>query len=349
MIEVYYEGLDVSPIVKSVEWSGHSEKPNRQIDVELKNTLNGRTQAIKFEKGKRLTFRHDGVQLFVGVIFASDVDELGNLNLTAYDENVYLLKSQESRKFTNAKASDIARRLCTDYGIPIGTIADTGYVIPKLIIRGRTLYDILVMALTLTQKQTGRRFFVSMRGGKFNLQSFTENKTKWVIEAGVNLSYATYSQSIEETKTRIKVTGGKGDKIVVTKASAELERLFGIMQLVEEMDEKATKAQIEQRASQLLKERGVIDDQATVTALGIADVVTGTSVYVKEPMTGIVGGFFVTGDTHTFTPTKHTMTLEISATYELPALEVTEGELGIEQDRGKRASKTDSVDEKART
>jgi hypothetical protein len=330
MITVLYENLDISQIVKSVEWSGHSEKPNRQISVSLKNTIDGRKQLIKFEHGKRLEFRNDNKTLFVGVIFATDVTEIGDFNITAYDENVYLLKSKESRVFKNVKASDIARRLCSDFGVPVGNIADTGYVIPKLIIRGSTLHEIIVKALTLTREQTGKRFFISMPDGKFTMLPFTENQSKWIIEAGSNLSTASYSQSIEETKTRVKIIGGKDDAIVVTKTNGTLESMYGVMQEVEYMDENVTKSQVEQRAAQLLKDRGVIDDQASVTALGIDDVMTGVSIYVKEPMTGIMGAYFVTSDTHTFTPTSHMMTLELSATYELPALEVGKEELGIE-------------------
>ena len=96
------------------------------------------------------------------------------------------------------------------------------------------------------------------------------------------------------------------------------------------MDEKATQSQVKQRAEQLLKELAVINDQATVDALGDEKVITGVGIYVKEPMTGIIGGYFITGDTHTFSNGNHTMSLELSATYEMPPIEIEKEALGIE-------------------
>ncbi|AZU61080.1 XkdQ/YqbQ family protein [Neobacillus mesonae] len=328
MINVRYGKYDITEIVTNVEWSGHSEKPNRQLNVSLKNTLDGETQVIKIEKGGLVEFRNNKVLLFRGIVFATDINELGDMSITAYDENIYLTKSTDNRKFTKMKASEIASRICKDYGLLIGGISDTGYVIPKLIMRDKSLHDILLYALTLTKKQTGKRFFIWNRGGKFYLRAATENPSKYLIERGRNIISASYSETIEDTITQVKVIGGKKDQHVVKLKNATLAKKYGVMQAVEQMDEKATKSQVEQRARTLLKERGVIDDQATVEVLGIDDVITGSAVYVKESMTGIVGGYYVTSDSHTYSNGVHTMTLELSKTYDLPKIEIEKEALG---------------------
>jgi hypothetical protein len=208
--------------------------------------------------------------------------------------------------------------LCSDYGIPVGSIADTGYVIPSLIIQDKSLYDTILQALTLTKNQTGRRFFISSSAGKFYLQPLASTSSKYVIEVGTNLTDASYSKSIEDTVTQVKVLGGKNDVYVVKKKDATLAAKYGIMQAIETMDEKATKAQVEQRASALLKEKAVINDQASVDALGVDDVITGVKVTVHEPMTGLSGSYYVSSDTHTYENGNHTMSLELSYTYDLP-------------------------------
>lgn len=331
-IKVIYDNTDITPLVVSVESTGLSTSPSRDLRVLLKNTLDGRKQAVRFEKGKRIEFRNQSHVRFVGVIFSTDITEKGDMRITAYDENIYLLKSVETRVFTNAKASDIARRLCADFGIPVGNISDTGYIIPRLIIRNQqTLFDIILKALTLTKQQTGKRFFVWSKNGRLMITSGTAQKSQYLIEAGRNILNANYSESIEETKTRVKVIGGKDDKFVATAKDTALEKQIGVMQAIEKMDEKATKSQVEQRAKQLLKERAVIDDQATITALGIDEVITGTAVYVREPMTGIIGGYYVTGDSHSYRNGLHTMALELTHTYDLPPIEITKEELGVEK------------------
>ncbi|KQC48534.1 hypothetical protein AP057_12730 [Geobacillus sp. Sah69] len=325
-IKVVYNDMDITHFVMSVEWSGDVMQACRTLKVSLMNTLDGRKRLFTIEKGKEIRFYNNSTELFRGVIFAYEISSDGNYSITAYDENVYLTKSIDTRKFTNMKASDIVRRLCSDFGIPVGPIADTGYVIPKLILRDKTLYDMIITALTETKKHTGRRFILLNKNGKLVLQERKAQVTQFIIENGVNIISAKYSQSIEDLKTQVKVIGGDPDKkpIVKTVKNDVLIKKYGIMQHLENADSKLTKSQIEQLARQLLKEHGTINDEATVDAIGIDEVIAGTSVYVKEPLTGIVGGYYVITDSHHYENRTHTMSITLSATDELPTLEYEE-------------------------
>ena len=325
---------DITEFVKSVTWSGHSNVFDRQLDVSILNTKDGRKPAFKITEGHTLTFKWNNVVLFVGIIFAYDVDINGNMSLTCYDANIYLSKSHDIRQFKNRKASDIIRQLANDFGIPIGTIADTGYVIPLLILRNKSLYEMILITLTLTRKQTGKRFFIGNKDGKLTLTSPVDPVNRFVLKAGANVIDASYSLSIEDTKTQVKVTGGSKKKPITAVAKNDaLRKRYGVMQHVEEMDEKATASQVKQQAATLLKEMAVINDQAIVDALGIPEVITGSAVYVVEPMTGLVGGYYVSNDTHTFEGRMHTMSLELTRTYDLPPIEIDKEVLGIEDDR----------------
>ncbi|MGG2024212.1 hypothetical protein AB1282_00240 [Gottfriedia sp. S16(2024)] len=329
MIKVYYDNYDITTMVKSVEWSGEIEKPHRELSVSVVNTANGRTQLLSFANGKAVKFYNDGDLLFRGVLFNNEINSQGELDITAFDENIYLVKNNDSRIFKNIKASDITKRLCKDFGIPYGSITDTEYVIPKLIIRNKSLYEIIRIALTVTQKQTGKRFIIGNSGGKLTLMKLGAKTSKWIIESGRNLTDAKYSQSIDDTKTQVKVTGGtEKAPIEITVKNDSLTKLYGTMQHVEEMDEKAKRSQIEQRAKSLLKELGVIDDQANIEAVGIDEVIASTSIYVKDSMTKIIGGYYVSSDSHKYENGVHTMSLEISATYDLPPMEIDKEVLG---------------------
>jgi hypothetical protein len=322
-IKVVYNGTDITPVVQSVEWSGDVMSAYRTLNVTLTNTLDGQKRLFKFEKGYGIRFYNAGTELFRGVIFADEIDTSGTHTITAYDENVYLTKSIDSRKFVKKKASEIVKRLCSDFGIPVGSIADTGYVIPKLILRDKTLYDMIITALTETKKHTGRRFILLNKQGKLVLQERKAQVTQFILENGVNIISARYSQSIEDMKTQVKVIGGDDEKkpIVATVKSDALIKRYGIMQHLENADSKLKKSQIEQLARQLLKEHGTFDDEASIEAIGIDSVIAGTSVYVKEPLTGIMGGYYVITDSHRYENGTHTMSITLSATDELPTME----------------------------
>lgn len=324
-IKVIYNNIDITPIVMSVEWGGDVMQACRSLRCSIKNTSHNK-KIVTVENGKRIQFFNGETELFRGIVFMNEINIDGLHSIVAYDDNVYLTKSMDTRKFINMKASQIVQRICSDYEIPTGFIADTGYIIPKLILRDKTLYDMIVTALTETKKHTGRCFILLNKNGKIILQERKSQVTQFIIEDGVNIISARYSQSIEDLKTQVKVVGGDSDKkpIVATVKNDELIKKFGIMQHLENADSKLNKSQIEQLARRLLEEHGTIKDEATVDVIGIDEVIAGTSVYVREKLTGIVGGYYVISDSHRYENGVHTMSLVLSATDELPTLEYEE-------------------------
>lgn len=320
---LYDNNLYVTDIVQSVTHAGDVMQAYRTLDISVLNTIDGNTPEVAFELGKPLRFYSEDVELFRGFIFRTGIDHTGMTSLTAYDENVYLTKNMDTRKFVKLTATQIVKLLCADFGIAVGKIADTGYVIPKLILRDMTLWDMITTALTLTYKQTGKRFFVYADKGALNLVERKARRAAYVIESPTNLFGANYSQSVEELRNQVRVDGGDPDKNPLTttvKDKASGDR-FGIMQHIEDGGTDATAAQIKQLAERRLKELNVIDDEATITALGYDDVLSGGSLFAYDKMTGITGGYYVTSDTHSYSDGLHTMSLTLSATDELPTLE----------------------------
>lgn len=321
------QNIYLDPIVKSIHWSGDIKQAARKLVVELSNTGDLRDLYLMFEKGAELRLLLDEKkELFRGVLFADEINSQGQMTLTAYDENIYLTKSKDTKIFRSQSASAIIKRLCNEFSIPTGEIHDTGYVIPKMVFRDKTLFEMMVMALTETQKQNGQHFLISSKEGKLQLLARKEQKGKWVLENGVNLLDASYSQSIEETKTQIKVVGedAKKKEISVSVKDGELTQRFGVMQHLEKPDQNMTKSQMDQRAKQLLKDLGTIDDQARIECLGIPDVISGSCVYVKESVTGILGGYYISADEHRFENGSHTMSLTLSATDDIPKMDYKE-------------------------
>lgn len=338
MISVIYDNdIALDPIVTGVTWSGDITQPYRTLSVNLCNTLDGKTREVSIVHGKELRLESDGAELFRGVIFTHSIDSTGSMSVTAYDEAVYLTKSMDTRKFTNMTATAIIRQLCAEFGIPTGSIAETGYVVPKLILNDKTLWDMMTIALTETRKQTGRRFFITSSGGNLTVIERGEKVVTAFIESGSNLLDASYSQSIEDMRNQVKVTGGDPDKnpLVATAKDDALIAAFGVMQRLENADSSKTQSEIQQLAQTLLAELGKVNDEASVTALGDVNITAGTAIYVSEPITSIVGAFYVLTDTHSFEGGNHKMTLRISGDEGLPKLEYDDPEPDAAQKKKK--------------
>ncbi|WP_128893625.1 XkdQ/YqbQ family protein [Longirhabdus pacifica] len=318
-LELFMGTLNITPLAQSITWSGDVTQLFRKLEVSLLNTKDGQNQWKTFEKGSELTlnFTQDEQTsvLFKGYIFADSIDVQGSMTITAYDSNIYLTKYQDTKKFQEKKASDIIRELCREIDvISVGQIEDTGYIIPKLILRNKTLWAMMKEALEETKNHTGREFVVSSQDGKFFLKEHERNRVQWALESGVNIISASHAQSIEDLRNVVKVVSGDENKdpIEVTKEDQSLISKYNKMQHFESAGNDQSRSKMQQLATQLLSNLGKIKHDTSVEALGNIEVIAGTTVQVTENMTDMQGNYYVTTDSHTFADGFHNMSLTIT-------------------------------------
>lgn len=188
------------------------------------------------------------------------------------------------------------------------------------------LYDIIKQALAITEKQTGRKFRLSNRQGLVYLEDQRRQIVRDIIENGVNILSAEYSQSVEDLRNRLVMIGGPDGQYREVRVNQELIRRFGLMQAVETYTgNEVSASEVKQAADERFAELTTIDDSAMVSCLGNHEVTAGKSIYVIERMTGILGGYYVTSDTHTFSGGMHEMSLSITAAPDLPKLVIEGG------------------------
>jgi murein DD-endopeptidase MepM/ murein hydrolase activator NlpD len=320
------KATDISTLVKNVTISGDIKQAGRRCEITFNNTVNGKTRAVVATVGMGIRVYYNSSEVFRGVLFNSSIDHEGNHSLTCYDYNYYLTKNADSLTFTKVTASQIVRFICKKYGIATGVIEDTKYVFPRLIFRNKTLYEIIITALTETEKKTGRKYGLFSISGKLYLREFKSQVTKLIIENGHNILSARYEESIEDTRTQVRVTGGSEDNpvSVVVRNKTAVDQ-FGIMQHYEHYDDVKDRAKLTALANKLLNDLSKTNKTIEVEALGIWSVQSGTAVYVREEMTGVKGGFYVIEDSHTVDANgKHTMSLRLSATLDLERIDYEE-------------------------
>jgi cell wall-associated NlpC family hydrolase len=317
----YYVGTKITyltPFVTGITWSGDITQASRSCEISLNNTKNGTTQAVEIEVGRSIRLSVNGDEIFRGVIFKTDKTSDGSLQISLRDYNHYLTKNTDSQKFIKMKASDIVKSICKKYGIDYGQIDDTGYVLPKLILRDKTIYDMIVIALTETRQKTGKVYLLSNEKGKLVLRERKKQVKRIVIADGSNILSANMTTSIEDLRNSVRYTGKSGEdaKGVTVSDSASVKK-YGLMR-EKQNDSDKTDAQLKPIATTLLKELNKVATESNVDAIGHADVYAGTTVQVTEKMTGLSGGFYVITDSHQFDPSgMHTMSLKVSKTLEL--------------------------------
>lgn len=227
------------------------------------------------------------------------------------------------KKFENMTASDIFSSLCKVLGIDIGLVENTGVKFSSLYFENKSPWDMIIIALTETRKRNGRKFTTRVRNGKLELIEKVKQVSKWVIEERINLLDATYEESIESMYTQVKVSGkdSKGKTITTVKKNENAQKLYGVMQEYISQGDKTNQEEINQITAQKLKELSALQKNGTIRTLGIEDVQTGNGIYVVDKETGLIGGFYVQSDSHTYQNGYHEMNLTLAWTDELPEIE----------------------------
>lgn len=304
---------DITPLVEDISWKGRKGSSARSITVKLLDD-DGHAHArseIDVEEGCQCLMSCDGKERFRGIITSTKQSDGKIMSFTAYENGIYLANNRDTFSFTDKTASEIFRAVCARFGFEVGSVATTSYKIPELIKKKATGWDVICDALSLEYKATGIRHYVTSTGGKLDLIVRRENILQWVLEVGQNITSYTYSRSIEDVRTRIRLLSDEGT-VLAESYNSELEKKIGIMQEIENVDETLSDAQLKDLCKSIMGEISTPSRVLDLEVLGLPDVISGIGVVVIIPHLGLSRTFYVEQDTHTFKGNKHTMSLKLS-------------------------------------
>ena len=286
--------FEVMPLIKQLTWSGSTSQGARKLSFELiSSPYDQSVKAPDLSPGNAVSLFQDEMPVFSGLIVSRD-RATGSSTITAncYDKGFYLLKNQGIYQFAAQTPAAITRRICADFGITVGELAESSIAITRNFI-GVSLYKIIMTAYTLAAQQDGKAYQIRFSGDKLCVVEIKENDQTLVLEGGVNLQSASASDSIENTVTQV-VVYNSDNQVVKTVQNDELIPLYGVIQnAIRQSDGEDAGAE----AQKILEEKG-LSQTITVENLGNIACITGNTVVVKEPYTGLYGLFWITSDSH---------------------------------------------------
>lgn len=325
MIELYLVRTNelIEIPTESITWSGQRYKSARKITANILYTDEGGHQYTKVHEGDTVLFKWKEKELFRGIVFSRDRTKSGLISLVAFDMLQYLLLNKDTYVFSGKKSSDIVIRICKDFQIPYGSIANTGVRLNEIFQNETTLYDISLKSLVNTEKESGRRFKILSDKGALNLKEVLPSKDQWVLETGVNIIDYSYHTSIDETATRVKLVTGEDKNTVTTVVSDKSnQNKYGVLQHFERVTENINKSQLTSRAKNILEKKKGVQKNFEVQALGISEIISGMPIYVIEKEIDVKGTYYVDTDTHYFSGEYHDMKLKLLKENTLPEVNV---------------------------
>lgn len=299
---------NATALAGSVSNAGSYNKVGRTLDFSLLSPRYDKRQGtVPAAIGDNVQLFVGGRMQFDGFIFSLQRDSGQEvIEVGCVDRGLYLKQNQAAYRFTGQTPEAITRRLCRDYGLKAGDIAETGVPIRRNF-PGVSLYQIIQTAYTLAAERTGERYLPRFRGGELEVIVRQRRGAALVLEPGANLLSATVSENAEGLVSQVGVYNDNGE-LIRLRSNEEAVALLGVLrQYIKTAKDKDVDAQ-----AQALLEDNDIKRTITVEALGDPGLITGGSVIVREPVTGLYGLYWIDGDTHTWKGGVYRVRLELN-------------------------------------
>ena len=261
---------------------------------------------LSFQEGDAVKLSVDGTDMFYGFVFTkSRSGRTPNvIEVTAYDQLRYF-KNKDTYVYSNKKASDVIKMIAEDFGLSVGALEDTGYVIAS-----RTEDN----ALDETLRAKTKLYVLYDKVGKLTLQDIESMKLNLLIDADTIGEYS-YSSTIDkQTYNQIKITFENKDsgkrEIFIAKDSSNINK-WGLLQYTDTVELSASGAA---KAEALLKLYNTKTRSLSISdALGDTRVRAGSSVIVKLGLgdINVQSYLLVESVTHKFKQEQHLMDLKL--------------------------------------
>ena len=213
-------------------------------------------KGISIEMGSCVRVKLNNTDFFKGYVFSAERSKNRKVKYTAYDQLRYL-KAKASYTFIAMSLPDIIKQIAGDFNLTVGTLVDTGYKIPSLIVENESCLDVIFDALSKTIMETGKIFVFYDDYGKLTLKEAKQHKWNRLIGDKSLLSDYQYKRSIDsDTYNRVKLsrpnkTTGKADTFVHD--DTDTIKQWGLLQYYDTVDENMNNAQIDEMCKNYLK------------------------------------------------------------------------------------------------
>lgn len=267
---------------------------------------------FEIQEGDVVSLLVDGTKLFRGFVFTVKRTQDADVSVTAYDQLRYF-KNKETYTYTKT-ATELIKTIASDFNLQVGSLADTGYVIPSRVEDKKTLFDIVKTALDLTLENTKELFIFYDDFGSLTLKNLSDMKVNILIDADTAQSFDYQSSIDSDTYNQVKLVYDNKDTGVrdayVVKDSSHIND-WGLLQYLDEIKEGENG---QTKAEGLLQLYNQKTKTLTISnVFGDTRVRAGSLVIVQLSLGDISLNNYMLVEkcTHTFKENEHYMTLKL--------------------------------------
>ena len=309
-MKIMWNDAKITGYVTSVTWAGSAKQAARTVVFSVAyspNDKNVKTLGIKL--GDKIVFYpgypDDKKTKFVGIITQRErKSEMGELQYTATDGMMHLLRSSGTYRFANKTPEKIAQMVCRDVKVKTGSIAKTKMPIAKIFFQERPYYEIIMAAYTKAYRKNKKKYIVQMNGDKLEVIQKGKVIPNFHIRQGERITESSYTEDLDSMVNRVYIYDSNNNKIGSVSNSNWIKK-YGIFQNAISVDSGNGKTEAK-------AELQGINKTANLTMIGDYRCVSGLGVIIEDSRTGLKGKFWIENDSHEWNGGVYTTTLELA-------------------------------------
>ena len=305
---VIHKNTDITEYVSSISWGGSRSEVARKLELKVVNApLDDNITPLTIDLADPVyLFEDDGVtELFRGFVTEREASSTqGVVTYVAYDLLFYTLKSKATYNFSSKTAETIAKMVCNDMEIPVGSLASTGLT-QKLIVQNVSIYEIIMQAYTQAYQQNGVSYRVTAKKGLLNVEEMGKIVCEIELTEDSNITSSQYKETLTNMVNKVRIYDGEGNQTGVVQNDADVKK-YGIFQQVYTKEEGKDPTTT---AKSMFKG---VEKTFTLNCVNHNGAVTGAGAVVRDSSTGLSGVVWIDADTHTWNNGVATMSLTVT-------------------------------------
>lgn len=305
---VVHKNTDITEYVSSISWGGSRSEVARKLELKVVNApLDDNITPLTIDLADPVyLFEDDGVtELFRGFVTEREASSTqGVVTYVAYDLLFYTLKSKATYNFSSKTAETIAKMVCNDMEIPVGSLASTGLT-QKLIVQNVSIYEIIMQAYTQAYQQNGVSYRVTAKKGLLNVEEMGKIVCEIELTEDSNITSSQYKETLTNMVNKVRIYDGEGNQTGVVQNDADVKK-YGIFQQVYTKEEGKDPTTT---AKSMFKG---VEKTFTLNCVNHNGAVTGAGAVVRDSSTGLSGVVWIDADTHTWNNGVATMSLTVT-------------------------------------
>lgn len=287
---------NITELCRTITWSGDYRSASRTLAFSpIASDRDSALPTAPTEIGGSAQFWYGSELLMDAYSLERTRDSLGStIDVVAYDRGLYLTRNSSFLRVEVQTPETVTAALCAEYGIQAGEIAKTGVSITRNFF-GVSLYKIIMTLYTLAADLTGRKYRLRFRGARLEVVEMRQTEETLLLRPGSNLLSCTTKESATSMTNSVGIYDDEC-RLLQVQEDSEAVALYGLMReaiKASEYDDPVS------HARQLIAENG-LSTTITLNATGNLKLITGNTVAIQEPVSGICGLFWIISDTHTW-------------------------------------------------